>query len=55
MPSSTRLPIEALNDPQVKNRHENLGLRMPEALDTWQKAEIAKGRPIIKAANVKVD
>jgi hypothetical protein len=60
--SSTRLPIEALNDPQIKNHHENLGLRMPpadqcspEALDTWQKAEIAKGWPMIKAANVKVD
>jgi hypothetical protein len=62
LPSSTRLPIEALNDPQIKNHHENLGLRMPpvdqwspEALDAWQKAEIAKGWPMIKAANVKVD
>jgi len=27
----------------------------PEALGTWQKAEIAKWWPIIKAANVKVD
>jgi hypothetical protein len=34
LPSSTRLPIEALNDPQIKNHHENLGLRMPPA-DQW--------------------
>jgi hypothetical protein len=27
----------------------------PEALGEWQKAEIAKWWPIIKAANVKVD
>jgi len=27
----------------------------PEALGTWQKSEIAKWWPIIKAANVKVD
>jgi hypothetical protein len=27
----------------------------PEALDAWQNAEIAKGWPMIKAANVKVD
>ena len=40
----------------------NLGLQMtpkdkltPEALGEWQKAEIAKWWPVIKAANVKVD
>jgi len=54
--------IEALNDPAVRKQLENLGLRMPPAdqlspaaLGTWQKAEIAKWWPMIKAANVKVD
>jgi tripartite-type tricarboxylate transporter receptor subunit TctC len=54
--------VEALNDPGVRKQLENLGLLMPpsdkqtpEALGAWQKAEIAKWWPIIKAANVKVD
>jgi tripartite-type tricarboxylate transporter receptor subunit TctC len=54
--------VEALSDPAVKKQLENLGLQMPpkdqlspEALGTWQKAEIAKWWPMIKAANVKVD
>jgi tripartite-type tricarboxylate transporter receptor subunit TctC len=54
--------VEALNDPAVKKQLENLGLQMPpkdqlspEALGAWQKAEIAKWWPMIKAANVKVD
>ena len=54
--------VEALNDPAVKKQLENLGLQMPpkdqlspQALGSWQKAEIAKWWPIIKAANVKVD
>ena len=54
--------LEALADPQVKQQLENLGLQMPpadkstpEALGEWQKAEIAKWWPVIKAANVKVD
>ncbi|MGY3615427.1 tripartite tricarboxylate transporter substrate binding protein BugD [Bradyrhizobium sp. USDA 10063] len=54
--------IEALNDPAVIKQLENLGLRMPpkdqltpEALGNWQKAEIAKWWPMIKAADVKVD
>jgi tripartite-type tricarboxylate transporter receptor subunit TctC len=54
--------IEALGDPQVRRQLENLGLQMPpsdqltpEALGDWQKAEIAKWWPMIKAANVKVD
>ncbi len=54
--------VEALNDPAVRKQFENLGLQMPpkdkltpEALGAWQKAEIAKWWPMIKAANVKVD
>jgi tripartite-type tricarboxylate transporter receptor subunit TctC len=54
--------VEALNDPAVIKQLENLGLQMPpkdqlspQALGDWQKAEIAKWWPIIKAANVKVD
>jgi tripartite-type tricarboxylate transporter receptor subunit TctC len=54
--------VEALNDPQTRKQLENLGLQMPpsdksapEALGDWQKAEIAKWWPMIKAANVKVD
>ncbi|MDB5609344.1 MAG: hypothetical protein JWP25_6244 [Bradyrhizobium sp.] len=54
--------VEALNDPAVRQKLENLGLEMPpkdqlspEALGTWQKAEIAKWWPMIKAANVRVD
>jgi tripartite-type tricarboxylate transporter receptor subunit TctC len=54
--------LDALHDPATRKRLENLGLQMPpadqstpEALGAWQKAEIAKWWPIIKAANVKVD
>jgi tripartite-type tricarboxylate transporter receptor subunit TctC len=54
--------VDALNDPAVRKQLENLGLQMPpgdqlspEALGTWQKAEVAKWWPMIKAANVKVD
>ena len=54
--------VEALTDPAVRKQLENLGLQMtpkdklsPEALGEWQKAEIAKWWPMIKAANVKVD
>ncbi|HVQ73300.1 MAG TPA: tripartite tricarboxylate transporter substrate binding protein BugD [Bradyrhizobium sp.] len=54
--------VEALNDPAVRKQLENLGLQMPpkdkltpEALGAWQKAEIEKWWPMIKAANVKVD
>jgi len=46
----------------VRKQFENLGLQMPpkdqltpEALGAWQKAEIAKWWPMIKAANVKVE
>ncbi|WP_076860667.1 tripartite tricarboxylate transporter substrate binding protein BugD [Bradyrhizobium mercantei] len=54
--------VQAMADPAVQKQLENLGLQMPpkdqltpEALGTWQKAEIAKWWPMIKAANVKVD
>jgi tripartite-type tricarboxylate transporter receptor subunit TctC len=54
--------VEALNDPMVRKQLENLGLQMPpkdrltpEALGAWQKAEIAKWWPMLKAAYVKVE
>jgi tripartite-type tricarboxylate transporter receptor subunit TctC len=54
--------LDALKDPATRKQLENLGLQMPpadqstpEALGTWQKAEIAKWWPIIKAAHVTVD
>jgi tripartite-type tricarboxylate transporter receptor subunit TctC len=54
--------VDALNDSAVRKQLENLGLQMPakdqlspEALGAWQKAEIAKWWPVIKAANIKVD
>jgi tripartite-type tricarboxylate transporter receptor subunit TctC len=54
--------IDALSDAQVRKQLETLGLQMPpadqltpEALGAWQKAEIEKWWPIIKAAHVSVD
>jgi tripartite-type tricarboxylate transporter receptor subunit TctC len=54
--------VDALNDPAVRKKFESLGLQTPpadqlspEALGAWQKAEIAKWWPMIKAADVKVD
>ena len=54
--------LDALKDEATRKQLENLGLQMPpadkstpEALGEWQKAEIAKWWPIIKAANVRVD
>jgi tripartite-type tricarboxylate transporter receptor subunit TctC len=54
--------IDAIGDPTTRKALENLGLQMPavdqltpEALGTWQKAEIAKWWPIIKAAHVSAD
>src|SRR5712671_801135 len=54
--------VDALNDPGVRKQLENIGLQMPpkdqltpQALGDWQKAEIAKWWPMIKAANVRVD
>ncbi|HLG84001.1 MAG TPA: tripartite tricarboxylate transporter substrate-binding protein [Bradyrhizobium sp.] len=54
--------IEALNDSNVRKALQNLGLTMPpadklapESLGEWQKAEIAKWWPMIKAAHVSVE
>jgi tripartite-type tricarboxylate transporter receptor subunit TctC len=54
--------VDALGDTQVRKALETLGLQMPpanqltpEALGAWQKAEIAKWWPIIRAAHVSVD
>jgi tripartite-type tricarboxylate transporter receptor subunit TctC len=54
--------IEALSDSNVRKALENLGLQMPpaeklspESLGEWQKAEIAKWWPMIKAAHVNLD
>lgn len=54
--------VEAMNDPEVRKKFENLGLEMPapaqltpEALGAFQKAEVAKWWPMIKAANVKMN
>src|SRR3954452_23420324 len=54
--------VDALNDPSVRKQFENLGLRMPpadqlspEALGAWQKAEVAKWWPMIKAGNITVE
>jgi tripartite-type tricarboxylate transporter receptor subunit TctC len=54
--------VNALNDPGARKQLESLGLQMPpqdqlapQALGDWQKAEIAKWWPIIKAADVKVE
>jgi tripartite-type tricarboxylate transporter receptor subunit TctC len=54
--------VEALKDPAVRKQFDNLGLQMPpddqltpDALGAWQKSEIAKWWPMIKAADVKVE
>ena len=54
--------VEALNDSEVRKALQTLGLQMPpadkltpESLGDWQKAEIAKWWPMIKAAHVTVD
>ena len=52
--------VQALADPAVKRRLNDLGLEIPPAdqltpaaLGAWHKAEAAKWWPIIKAANIK--
>jgi tripartite-type tricarboxylate transporter receptor subunit TctC len=54
--------VQALADPNVKARFSDLGLdiappaqQAPEALAAFQKREIEKWWPIIKAANIKVE
>ena len=54
--------VQALADPNVKTRFSDLGLdvappaqQTPEALAAFQKGEIDKWWPIIKAANIKVE
>jgi len=54
--------VDAMNDPAVRKKFEGLGLQMPPkdqltpaALGAWQKAEIGKWWPMIKAANVKIE
>jgi len=54
--------VQALADPNVKERFSDLGLdiappaqQTPEALAAFQKREIDKWWPIIKAANIKVE
>jgi tripartite-type tricarboxylate transporter receptor subunit TctC len=54
--------MDALDDPTVRQRLTELGQELPargqqtpEALRTYQKAEIAKWWPIIRAAGIKVD
>jgi tripartite-type tricarboxylate transporter receptor subunit TctC len=54
--------VEALTDPAVQKKFSDLGLDTPpkdqltpEALGAWQKSEIAKWWPMIKAANVKIE
>src|SRR5436853_2508842 len=54
--------VDALNDPAVRKQFENLGLRMPpadqlspEALGAWQKAEVAKWWPMLKAGKLSVE
>jgi tripartite-type tricarboxylate transporter receptor subunit TctC len=53
-------PIEALTDPAVRQRLADIGQSVPpheqqtpEALGAFQKAEIEKWWPIVKAANIK--
>jgi tripartite-type tricarboxylate transporter receptor subunit TctC len=57
-----RAAVDALNDPSVRTKLENLGLQMtpadqlsPQALGALQKAEIEKWWPMIRAANVKAE
>jgi tripartite-type tricarboxylate transporter receptor subunit TctC len=54
--------VEALADPTVRSRLADLGQegfpreqQTPETLGAWQKTEIEKWWPIVKAANIKAE
>ena len=54
--------MDALADPMVRQRLADIGnetvvrdQQNPEALAAWQKAEIEKWWPIIKAAGIKAE
>ena len=54
--------VEAMADPAVKQRLNDLGLEIPpreqqtpQALGAWHKAEAAKWWPIVRAANIKAE
>jgi tripartite-type tricarboxylate transporter receptor subunit TctC len=53
---------EAMDDPAVRKRLDDMGLEIPtpdqqtpEALGAFHKAEVGKWWPIIKAANIKAE
>jgi tripartite-type tricarboxylate transporter receptor subunit TctC len=54
--------VQVLADPSVKERFAELGIEItplaqqsPEALRAFQKAEMERWWPIIKAANIKAE
>jgi tripartite-type tricarboxylate transporter receptor subunit TctC len=54
--------VAALNDEDIRKRFTNLGLVIPsadrltpEALAVYQKAEVAKWWPVVKAAGIKAE
>jgi tripartite-type tricarboxylate transporter receptor subunit TctC len=54
--------VDAMADPAVKQRLNDLGLEIPpreqqtpQALGAWHKAEAAKWWPIVRAANIKAE
>jgi tripartite-type tricarboxylate transporter receptor subunit TctC len=57
-----RAVIDSLADPTVRRRLADMGLEVapqalqtPEGLGAYQKAEIQKWWPIVKAANIKAE
>jgi tripartite-type tricarboxylate transporter receptor subunit TctC len=57
-----RAAVAALQDPEVRRKLEDLGQDLPtpeqmhsQAFDAYQRAEVAKWKPIIEKANVKVE
>jgi hypothetical protein len=54
--------VDALSDPRVRQRFGEIGQEIPsrdrqtpESLGAYQRAEIEKWWPIVRAANIKVD